>query len=128
MELEKGYSVPQNNRSLKLKAKCKLASSENLNALFSIREVQVDFTATTEQKINRRVTPVGTFEVYGALCMFIMQVLASQLHFLASQLHKNRGHVLLSCPIVHSLYCAATFSRFLNNLIGQSGWFGTSYI
>ena len=60
--------------------------------------------------------------------MSVMQVLASQLHFLASQLHflanrnaglaipplfwpvnciKTGGHVvLLSCPTVHSLYCA----------------------
>ena len=53
-----------------------------------------------------------------ALRMFIMQVPASQLHFLsnrnndltitmASQLHKKGGHAqLLSVPTVHTLCCA----------------------
>ena len=78
----------------------------------------------TEQKINRRVTRVGTFEVYVpthvALRMFIMQVLASQLHFLANRnaglaipplfwpvdCIKIGGHVVqLSGPTVYSLYC-----------------------
>ena len=44
------------------------------------------------RKINRRITRVGTYEVcfrtHVALGMFIMQVLASQLHFLAN---KNAG-------------------------------------
>ena len=63
----------------------------------------------TEWKIYRTVTRVGTFDVcvatHVALRMFIMQVMAGQLHFLAnsnagrtglsaialaSQLHKNR--------------------------------------
>ena len=76
--------------------------------------------------INSRVTQVGTFEVgvptHVALRMFIMEVLASQLHFLAN---KNAelpipplfwpvncieigGHVaLLSDPTVYSLYCVS---------------------
>ena len=79
-----------------------------------------------EQKINRKVTRIKTFEVYVAmhvaLCMFIMLVLASQL--LSGQSHRNAGlaipplfwpvhgikiwgHVaLLSGPTVHSLCCA----------------------
>ena len=78
----------------------------------------------TEYKINRRVNRVGTFEVsvptHVALRMFIMQVLASQLHFLANRnavlaipplfwpvnCIKIGGHVaLLSGPTVYSLYC-----------------------
>ena len=74
------------------------------------------------QLINRKVTQVGTFEIYipihDALHMFIMQVLASQLHFLANRntglaipplfrpinFIKIGGHVaLLSGPTVHSL-------------------------
>ena len=73
---------------------------------------------------QERVTRIGTFEVsfptHVALRMFLMQVLASQLHFLAN---RNAGlaipplfwpvncikigeHVaLLSGPTVHSLYC-----------------------
>ena len=66
--------------------------------------------------MNRRATHVGTFEVcvltHNALRMFIMQVLASQLRFLAnrnaelagrsaislaSKLHKNRGTCTLHC-------------------------------
>ena len=43
----------------------------------------------TEYKINRRVTRVRTVEVcvptHVALRMYIMQVLASQLHFLANR-------------------------------------------
>ena len=73
---------------------------------------------------DRRVTRVGTFEVsvptHVALRMFIMQVLASQLHFLSNRNTSlpipplfwpvNRinigGHVaLLSGPTVYSLYC-----------------------
>ncbi len=81
--------------------------------------------------INRRATPFGIFEVcvltHVALRMFIMQVLASQLHFLASQLHflanrnaelavpplfwpvnciKIGGHValLMSCPSIYFLF------------------------
>ena len=79
---------------------------------------------TTEYEINRRVTRVGTFQVsvptHVALRMFIMHVLASQLHFLANRnarlaipplfwpvnCIKIGGHVaLLSCPTVYSLYC-----------------------
>ena len=79
----------------------------------------------TEWKINRKVTRVGTFEVsvpaHVALRMFIMQVLASQLHFRANRnaglaippllwpvnCIKIGGHVaLLSGPTVYSLYCA----------------------
>ena len=72
--------------------------------------------------INRRVTWVGSFCVptHVALCMFIMQVLASQLLFLANRNTgqaipplfwpfnwiKSGGHVaLLSDPIVNCLYC-----------------------
>ena len=71
--------------------------------------------------MNRRVTWVGTFEVcvptHFALRMFIMQVLASQLHFQANrnaelaipplfwavnwQLHKNRG----TCCSAEWPYC-----------------------
>ena len=80
--------------------------------------------SSTVQKINRRVTRVGTFEVFVpthvALLMFIMQVLASQLHSLANKnaelaipplfwpvnCIKIGGHVaLLSDPTVYSLYC-----------------------
>ena len=82
-------------------------------------------TRITQQKINRRVTRVGIFEVsvrtHVALRMFIMQVLASQLHFLANRnaglaipplfwpvdCIKIGGHVVLvSGPTVYSLYCA----------------------
>ena len=74
--------------------------------------------------INYRVTRVGTFEVcvptHVALRMFIMQVLVSQLHFLANKnaelaipplfwpvnCIKIGGRVaLLSDPTVYSLYC-----------------------
>ena len=77
---------------------------------------------TIENK--QRVTRVGTFEVsvhtHVALRMFIMQVLAIQLHFLANRnaglaipplfwpvnCIKIGGHVaLLSGPTVYSLYC-----------------------
>ena len=80
------------------------------------------------EKINSRVTRVGTFEVrvptHVALRMFIMQVLASQLHFLANKnaelaipplfwpvnCIKTGGHVaLLSDPTVYSLYCVIYF-------------------
>ena len=81
-------------------------------------------TQTTEEKINRRTTQVGTFEVcvvvHVALRMFILQVLVSQLHFLANRNAelaavpplfwpanhiKTGGHVaLLSGPAVYSLY------------------------
>ena len=59
---------------------------------------------TTEWKINRKVTRVGTFEVYVpthvALRMLIMQVLASQLHFLAN---RNVGLAIppLFWPLTH---------------------------
>ena len=74
--------------------------------------------------MNSRVTRVGTFKVcvptHVALRMFIMQVLASQLHFLANKnaqlaipplfwsvnCIKIGGHVaLLSDPTVCTLYC-----------------------
>ena len=77
------------------------------------------------------VTRVGTFEVcvltYNTLRMFIMKVLASQLHFLTN---RNAGvviqplswkvncikigeHVvLLSNPTVHFLYCVPTMATF----------------
>ena len=75
--------------------------------------------------MKSRDTQVGTFEVchstHVALRMFIMQVLASQLHFLANrnadlftntlarQMHKIEGHVELpSNSSVHSLYCGIT--------------------
>ena len=49
-----------------------------------------------ELEINRRATQVGTFAVcvltHDALRMFIMQVLASQLHVLANRIG---GHVAL---------------------------------
>ena len=92
-------------------------------------------TPATEQKIYRRVTRVGTFEVsvptHVALRMFIMQVLASQLHFLANRnaglaipplfwpvnCIKLGGHVLLlSGPTVYSLYCAPGSSRIWSQL------------
>ena len=76
-------------------------------------------------EINRKATRVGTFEVcvptHVSLRMFIMQVLASQLPFLANRnaelavpplfwpvnCIKIGGHVaLLSGPTVYSLYCA----------------------
>ena len=79
---------------------------------------------------NSRVTRVGTFEVcvrtHVALRMFIMQVLASQLDFLANKnaelaipplfwpvnCIKIGGHVaLLSDPIVYSLYCDSIKKR-----------------
>ena len=79
----------------------------------------------TVSGINSSVNRVGTFEVcvptHVALRMFIMQVLASQLHFLANKnaelaitplfwpvnCIKIGGHVaLLSDPTVYSLYCA----------------------
>ena len=80
--------------------------------------------SNTVQGINSRVTRDGTFEVcvptHVALRMFIMQVLASQLHFLANKnaelaipplfwpvnCIKIGEHVaLLSDPTVYSLYC-----------------------
>ena len=80
--------------------------------------------STLKKKINRKVTRVGTFEVsvptHVALRMFIMQVLASQLHFLANRnaglaipplfwpvnCIKIGGHVaLLSGLTVYSLDC-----------------------
>ena len=83
---------------------------------------------------KQKVTRVGTFEVYvpthAALRMFIMQVLASQLHFLANRnaglaipplfwpvtCIKIGGHVaLLSGPTVHSLHCGLTFNCVLRN-------------
>ena len=82
---------------------------------------------TTEYKAHRTVTRVGTFEVcvptHVALRMFIMQVLASQLHFQANRnaelaipplflpvnCIKIGGYVaLLSDPTVYSLYCDGT--------------------
>ena len=92
---------------------------------------------STAQGINSRVTRVGTFEVcvptHVALRMFIMQVLASQLNFLANKnaelatpplfwpvnCIKIGEHVaLLSNPTVYSLYCVGCIappflSRFL---------------
>ena len=81
-------------------------------------------TVPPNRKKPRKVTRVGTFEVsvptHVALRMFIMQVLASQLHFLANRnaglaippllwpvnCIKIGGHVvLLSDPTVYSLYC-----------------------
>ena len=78
-------------------------------------------------EINRKATRVGTFEVcvstHVSLRMFIMQVLASQLPFLANRnaelavpplfwpdtCIKIGGHVaLLSGPTVYTLYCAAS--------------------
>ena len=77
-------------------------------------------------ELNRRVTRVGTYEVcvltQVALRMFIMQVLTSQLHFLANRnaglaipsllwpviCIKIAGHVALpSSANVHSLIVAA---------------------
>ena len=77
--------------------------------------------------MNGRATQVGTFEVcvhtYVALRMFIMRVLASQLHFLTN---RNAGLTVppllwpVNCikigvhveqpsgPTVHSLYCGPT--------------------
>ena len=75
-------------------------------------------------EINRKATRVGTFEVcvstHVSLRIFIMQVLASQLPFLANRnaelavlplfwpdnCIKIGGHVaLLSGPAVYTLYC-----------------------
>ena len=90
------------------------------------RDVYSFYIALSETATQNRksVTRVGTFEVsvptYVALRMFIMQVLASQLHFLANRnaelaipplfwpvnCIKIGGHVaLLSGPAVYSLYC-----------------------
>ena len=76
---------------------------------------------STEWKINRKVTRRGSFQVYVpthvVLRMFIMRVLASQLHFLANRNAelaipplfwpvKIGGHVApLSGSTVHSVYC-----------------------
>ena len=86
----------------------------------------------TEYKINRRVIRVETFEVcvptHVALRMFIMQVLASQLPFLANRnavaipplfwpvnCIKIGGHVaLLSDLTVYSLYCGTALSTELS--------------
>ena len=81
--------------------------------------------------MNRKTTRVGTFEVcvstHVSLRMFIMQVLASQLPFLANRnaelavpplfwpdnCIKIGGHVvLLSGPTVYTLYCAKTLSTY----------------
>ena len=78
-------------------------------------------------EINRKATRVGTFEVcvstHVSLRMFMMQVLVSQLPFLANRnaelaipplfwpvnCTKIGGHVaLLSRPTVYTLYCALT--------------------
>ena len=95
------------------------------NFLHQVNPLKRSFLSlTTVQGINSRVTRVGTFEVsvsmHVALRMFIMQVLASQLHFLANKnaelaipplfwpvnCIKIGGHVaLLSDPTVYSLYC-----------------------
>ena len=83
-------------------------------------------------EIKRKATRVGTFEVcvptHVTLCMFIRQVLASQLPFLANRTlivseHtvlplfwpfnciKIGGHVApLSGPTVYSLYCACSLA------------------
>ena len=80
--------------------------------------------------MNRKATRVGNFEVcvstHVSLRMFIMQVLASQLPFLANRnaelavpplfwpdnCIKIGGHVvLLSGPTVYTLYCASTNSQ-----------------
>ena len=87
---------------------------------------------TCRIETNRRATRVGIFEfcvpTHVALRMFIMEVLASQLPFLANTSaslpvplsfwpvncikvtgEAGRGHVaLLSGPTVYSLYCAHT--------------------
>ena len=82
-------------------------------------------------EINRKATRVGTFEVYVSthvsLRMFIMQVLASQLPFLANRnaelavsplfwpvnCIKIGGHVaLLSVPAVYSQCCAPSLCVF----------------
>ena len=88
-------------------------------------------------EINRKATRVGTFEVcvstHVSLRMFIMQVLASQLPFLANRnaevavpplfwpdtCIKIGGHVaLLSGPTVYTLYCAIDTrkTRYIRNL------------
>ena len=58
----------------------------------------------TELKINRRTTQVGTFKfsvfMHVALRMFIMQVLATQLHFLA-----NRNAELAVPPLFWPVNC-----------------------
>ena len=80
-------------------------------------------------EINRKATRVGTFEVrfptHVALPMFIRQVLASQLPFLANRNSEHTvppllwpvncikigEHVaLLSGPTVYSLYCACSLA------------------
>ena len=95
-------------------------------------------------EINRKATRVGTFEVcvstHVSLRMFIMQVLASQLPFLANRnaelavpplfwpynCIKIGGHVaLLSGPTVYTLYCGYTeifYAYFANysNLFCQN--------
>ena len=88
-------------------------------------------------EINRKVTRVCSFEVcvpaHVALRMFIMQVLASQLHYLANRnaelaisplfwsikCIKICGHAaLLSDPTIHSLYSGVvSFMLILQFLI-----------
>ena len=94
------------------------------------------FDSSHRIEINRKATRVGTFEVcvstHASLRMFIMQVLASQLPFLANRnaelavlpllwpvnCIKIGGHVaLLSGPTVYSLYCAVA-----NTLSKPSKW------
>ena len=87
-------------------------------------------------EINRKTTRVGTFEVcvstHVSLRMFIMQVLASQLPFLANRnaelavpplfwpvnCIKIGGHVaLLSGPTVYTLYCVCTLNCNLSRSV-----------
>ena len=82
--------------------------------------------------MNRMVTRVRKFEIsvptHVALCMFIMQVLASQLPFLADRnaklavrpsfwlvnCMKIGGHIaLLNGPDVHSRYCCLVILHLL---------------
>ena len=96
--------------------------------LFKLQKTNKKFGASLYQihriEINRKATRVGTLEVcvstHVSLRMFIMQVLASQLPFLANRnaelavpplfwpdnCIKIGGHVaLLSGPTVYTLYC-----------------------
>ena len=111
---------------------CKLHHFANLVTKTMSVYMEADIIASgTEYKINRKATRVGTFEVcvptYVALHMHIMQVLASQLPFLANRnaelaipplfwpvnCIKIGEHVaLLSGPTVYYLFCGSGEMEF----------------
>ena len=94
------------------------------NSFKNYKQPKISFAQRHRIEINRKATRVGTFEVcvstHVSLRMFIMQVLASQLPFLANgnaelavpplfwpdKCIKIGGHVaLLSGATVYTLYC-----------------------